>query len=340
MTAQIIIAGSGSFVPDTVITNEELVRFMGQKDAKWIEQRLGIKERRFMAPFDENGFPRWRTDELDMTEKAARGAMADAEIQAADIDGLHFISCTPVDNRQRLSRMAFDLHVRLGLQASARVTFADFGCGGVVHGIADIVELLRGGSRKAILIVASNAPSKFFGGRKEAYLNGDAWLPAYIFGDGAGAIVLKKCNSGQKGGIIGSFTAVDGTQPLMEYTVRAGNSTPVYSIDAHAVSIGYRKYTALALEGLRQLYPFDLGDVQRFYFHQANGHLLDQMVDSLRIPHDKVAKHVERYGNTSAAATLILFNEDRRAGTVMEGDLCVFCTIGAGTQYGALLVRV
>ncbi|MDO8561543.1 MAG: 3-oxoacyl-[acyl-carrier-protein] synthase III C-terminal domain-containing protein [bacterium] len=341
VTAQIVVAGSGSYVPDTIVTNEQLVQFVGRKTPEWIEKNLGIRERRFMAPFDAEGYPLHHTDELDMAEAAARSAVKSADMALGDVDGLILISCTPEEPRQRLSRMVFDLHTRLNLNAECRVDFRDLGCGGFVHSIVDATELLKGSDRRTMLVVASNAPSLHFGGHREAYLAGEAWLSSYIFGDGAAAILLrkeKKLNG--TSGIIASYLGVDGTQPLMEYARRGNSNIAVYAIDAHAVNLGYKKYTRAAMEGLKRRYGFKLEDVSRFYFHQANGRLLEALIKELDIPTERVARRVEIYGNTSAAATGILFDEDRRSGSIMPGELALFCTIGAGTQYGAMLVSL
>ncbi len=338
-TTEIVIAGTGSFVPETVITNRMIVDFIGQKDPDWITNRLGVKERRFMAPFDKDGFPTYDTDELNMAEAAARKAIHNADLKAEDVHGLYFVSCTSTVNRTHLSRAGFDLHRRLGLPNTCRLIQTDLGCGGFVAALGDAAELLRGSDRTTMLVVASNAPSKHFGGNLSAYLTSEAWLSAYLFGDGAGAFVLHKQQGDGTTGILASYFAVDPTQPLMAYASK-GSMPPVYLIDAMAVKMGYLQYSQIAISGLQKQYPVPLDEVDRFYFHQANGRLFDALVDKLGIPSERAARNVMRYGNTSAAATPILFSEDRQSGAVMDGELCLFCTAGAGAQYGAILVRM
>ena len=338
-TTEIVIAGAGSFMPETVVSNQTIVDFIGQKDPDWISRRLGVGERRFMAPFDKDGFPIQDTDELDMAEASAHKAIHSAGLRAEDVHGLYFVSCTSTVNRTHLSRAGFDLHKRLGLPNTCRLIQTDLGCGGFVAALGDAAELLRGSDRTTMLVVASNAPSKHFGGNLSAYLASEAWLSAYLFGDGAGAFVLRKQQGDGTAGILASYFAVDPTQPLMAYASK-GSMPPVYLIDAMAVKMGYLQYSQTAIDELRKRYPFELSEVDRFYFHQANGRLFDALIDKLGIPPERAAKNVTRYGNTSAAATPILFSEDRQSGAVMDGELCLFCTAGAGAQYGALLVRV
>ena len=95
-----------------------------------------------------------------------------------------------------------------------------------------------------------------------------------------------------------------------------------------------------AIRGLQARCPFELADVDRFYFHQANKRVLEDFAKQLGIPLDKVAINVDRYGNLSAAATPVLFDEDLKNQRVGTGDLCLFSAVGAGTHYGAFLYRV
>jgi 3-oxoacyl-[acyl-carrier-protein] synthase III len=163
----------------------------------------------------------------------------------------------------------------------------------------------------------------------------------YIFGDGAGALVLHRSDQLQSGShIIASYLGVDPSQPLMYYEPRGDPGEPLYVIDARSVATSFGVYAKQALDGLQKAYPFDFRSVARFYFHQVNGNVLMKFVDKIGLPRERVATHVERYGNIAAAATLALVDEDRRSGTVRNGDLVVFCTVGAGAQFGAALVRL
>jgi 3-oxoacyl-[acyl-carrier-protein] synthase-3 len=162
----------------------------------------------------------------------------------------------------------------------------------------------------------------------------------YLFGDGAGAIIFERRDSGTHCGILATYTAVDPSKPLMEFARPAGRRDAVYSIDGRGVALGFRGYARAALEALRCRYPFKLEDVRRFYFHQVNGIVLRSFVGELGIPEDRVAIHVDRYGNLASAATLVLLDEDIRSGAVAGGDLCVICAVGAGAQYGALLMTI
>ena len=120
MTAKIGIAGTGSHMPSTVITNDELAKLIarGDKGADWAQSKLGIKERRFMTRLDSHGKPVSEADELDMAEAAARKAIANAGIGTDEVDGIYFISCTqkgPKEvptSRQHFSKSVLELHER------------------------------------------------------------------------------------------------------------------------------------------------------------------------------------------------------------------------------------
>ncbi len=343
MTARIGVAGTGSFMPETIITNTELAKLIGRgdKNEEWAASKLGIRERRFMTRLDAHGKPVAEADELDMAEKAAREAIANAGLEPRDVDGIYFVSCTQRGHsRHHFSRSVNELHTRLGLRQDVLALEMDAGCGGALHAMVHSTKMIAGNGMDNMIVVASNAPSRYYGDW-ESYVSSNEWLPMYIFGDGAGATVLRKSEKILSDSeVIASYIANDPANQLMYYEPRGNNPSPLYIIDGRGVAVGFSKYAKAALEGLRARHNFDWSEVSRFYFHQVNGKVLTKFVLSQGIPLNKVAMHVDRYGNIAAAATLVLLDEDRKTGEVSEGDLCVFCTVGAGAQFGAALVRL
>jgi 3-oxoacyl-[acyl-carrier-protein] synthase-3 len=208
-------------MPETVISNDELAALInkGGKGADWALTKLGIEERRFMTRLDpKTGHPVAQADELDMAERAARAALANACLQPKDIDGIWYVSCTQYGHeRHHFSTSAFELHRRLRLRATAVPLEMDAGCGGAVHAMVGGSRMLAGDGMENMLIVASNAPSRYY--RDWAsYVSNDVWLSMYIFGDGAGAAVLRRSDNILSGSeILGSYLAVDSAQPLMYY---------------------------------------------------------------------------------------------------------------------------
>jgi 3-oxoacyl-[acyl-carrier-protein] synthase III len=337
------IAGTGSFVPQHVVTNDTIARLIERyvrgKDAAWAREKLGVMERRFARPLEpRTGYPIGQIDELTLAHRAASAAIERAGIQAAALEGLWYVSCTQSENEQHFSRLALGLHAHLGLRAEAFAIELDAGCGGIVHAIATAAAQMQGAGLEHVLIVASNMASQFFR-TWEAYAQSDAWLSMYIFGDGAGAAVLRQM-PGKTAGILAAYTAADPTTPLMEFVQAADDPVPLYRIDGRTVARSFRTYARSALSELQRRYPFRLEDVRRFYFHQVNAIVLRSFIAELAIPEERVAIHIDRYGNLASAATLVLLDEDMRVGAIGADDLCVFCVVGAGTQYGAMLVQL
>lgn len=341
MASSIGIAGTGSFLPEhtvsTALIGALVERYAPGKGAPWAEARLGVSERRFAVQLDPmTGHPIGASDELAMAESAARAALEASAIRPRDLDGLWYVSCTQSADQRHFSRLAFGLHARLGLRADAFALELDAGCGGAIQAVASAAAQMQGAALDYVLIVAVNMPSQYFSDW-EAYAQTGAWLSMYLFADGAGAAVLRR--SERSNGILAAYTACDPTNPLMSFA-RVGQSLPMYMIDGRAVALGFRKYVCEALERLRDRHPFCLDEVTRFYFHQVNAIVLQNFVAELGIPPERVPMHVARYGNLASAATLVLLDEDFRTGIVKPGDRCVLCAVGAGAQYGALLVEL
>ncbi len=163
------------------------------------------------------------------------------------------------------------MHRRLGLRTDSIPLEMDAGCGGAVHAMVLGAHMLAGVGMDNMLLVASNVPSRYYGDW-ESYVAADVWLSMYIFGDGAGAVLLRRsehipsCSQ-----IIASHFGVDPSQPLMDYEPRGNHDEPLYVIDARSVAASFGVYARRALDGLQKVHPFDFGDIARFYFHQVNG---------------------------------------------------------------------
>jgi 3-oxoacyl-[acyl-carrier-protein] synthase-3 len=340
------IIGTGSFVPSNIVTNEEIVEVIKIKSPEWIEEKLGIKTRRFLHQLDAVTGLAKPSDlhEIDMSERAARMAIEDAGLEPKDIDYILAVTCTP--DYIHFSYPAIELHRRLGLPDTANAFSVDSGCGGAMQMIALAHELLENGVKRNILIVASNCTSALV--NRDAYQESGAWLSPYLFGDGAGAMVISSKFNGDTSKILATTAGTNGTTVLVSYPAGGGvlpghlakPSDFVYKVDGKAVKELFAPFMQKTILSLIAKHPFDLSSVSRFFLHQANFHLLKGFSRELGLPEEKVAVNVDKYGNTSAAATLILYDEDRRAGLVKKGDLVLFAAIGAGAHFGGALVSV
>jgi 3-oxoacyl-[acyl-carrier-protein] synthase-3 len=348
------ILGTGNVVPATVVSNTQLCKLLGDYSRAWtpnaVVERTGIRERRQLFALGErNGAS--ATPDTDLAFEAASRALSAAGIPASDVESLIHITCTP--DFVHFSASAGELHKRLGLRQTCIPFQMDAGCGGTVTAL-HMAGLFMNGGCSCVLIVASNTPSAFFSdsgySRYLETLPGSPYsaaLSALMFGDGAGAVVVSRSNIDNGHDVLASVAGIDTAMSLMHYQ-GGGASIPTharsialhrYEIDAKAVAVQFRRLLKRAIEELQAIHPFELATIRRFYFHQANLRLIERFAEDLDIAMTRVAVNVDRYGNTSAASTLILLDDDVRQGAVHEGDLLLIAAMGAGAQYGATLVR-
>lgn len=342
------VIGTGSYVPPEIITNAALCDFVGREIVTpgWIEEKTRIQERRWV---DFDGAIGRKTHpgrlDTDLAEAAARCALTNAGIDPREVDGLVVVTCTP--DEVHFSYPATELHRRLGLSHDASAQHIDSGCAGIAYALDQADAHIQCGKRRTILVVASNLASAHVD-RTRYLTNDNEWFPLVVFGDGAGALVLQATTEDDPCGVLALYCGADGNEKLMTYP--AGGSkhpTAAYNADDHKYLMDARMVKRLfapllerSLAGLMRLYPFHLPEITRLYLHQANGNLVHAYANRLGIPLDHVPLNIQHYGNTSAASTLLLLDEERRAGRVHPGDLLLFLWVGAGAHYGGMLLRL
>jgi 3-oxoacyl-[acyl-carrier-protein] synthase III len=360
VTKSVRYVGAGAFVPTRVVDNEKLTRAIPGWPPERIEQRIGIAERRYLWDFDPEAgraIPPpedadvWPRGNVDMAEVALRRALDTAGLKPSELDAVYLVTSTP--DRVNFCWDAVQLHKRLGCKAEATAVVIDSGCGGALY-MADVArKLILSGQARTIAIVASTFASAFvdreiFTTPMPGNSKVNAFLSMYLFGDGAGAIILR----GDDAPGVGVLASVAGTDhpELVIHTgggaqVAPGRATAAdhaWFVDGLNVARAYPEFMRRSVDALRAARP-DLADaVSRYYFHQANKFVLLKFVESQGVPADRVPVNVHRYGNTSAASTLLLFAEDLQEGKVKlgSGDLVLFAAVGAGVHYGGQLVRV
>ncbi len=352
--------GAGAYLPTRVVKNDRITKAIPGWSAERIESRTGITERRFLwdfdaelgratpPPEDAGAGPRSNTD---MAEVAVRRALDQAGLRPGELDGLYLVTTTP--DEINFCRDAVQLHRRLGLAANAFAIHVDSGCGGAVY-MADMArKVILSGQARTVAVVASTFASAYL--NREVFTSEmpgnrriNAFLSMYMFGDGAGAIVLR----GDEGSELGVAASTAGTDHPELVIHRAGGAQGqpsratvadhAYFVDGPTVARAYPLYMQRAVDELQKSEPELMDEVKRYYLHQANKFVLQKFAEQAGMPADRVPINVNRYGNTSAASTLILFAEDVAAGNVKlgSGDLVLFAAVGAGVHYGGQLVRV
>jgi 3-oxoacyl-[acyl-carrier-protein] synthase-3 len=369
------VAGTGSYLPDHRVSNEEILRYLrpARPDGRllepdWVVRHLGIRERRLDYEFGgrrKRSRPDGGLYDGDLALRAARSALDDAGLTAADVDMLVHVTSTP-DMITCQDHFRF-LTTGLGLRRDADLAHHNLGCAGLAAGFRTAAASLISMAPATALVVASNCPSGYFAPEAhDAYYqhpSGMGWLTPLMFADGAGAAVFTSARRGHGGRRRGLLSVRYETRPDVElvsypaggclhHTSAANLSDHVFLMDAVKVAEVFPALMTRNIEMLQDDWPasikpatgtgFSIGAVARWYLHQANGVVVRQAVDMLGLPADKVPISVGRYGNTSAASTLILLDEDRRSGRVNDGDLVAFLWVGAGNGamngYAAMLL--
>lgn len=319
------ILGTGSFVPENVVTNEALNTRFGF-DANWIKERTGILERRHALP---------GVSTFDMGVAAAEKAIQAAGINPAEIDLLVVGTFTPdfqcpstaclIQNRLGLDCAAFDL-------AAA--------CAGFMYSLVTAAQFVASGNAKYALVIGADCMSRIINpGDQRTYP---------LFGDGAGAVILARGESTQ--GLVCYQMGADGSGGDLLDRPAGGAKCPITSeailsgqhylrMDGRSVFKWAVRLVQDTIELVLERTGFQVADVSLFLLHQANIRIIDAAMESLKIPKEKIFSNVHKYGNTSAGSVPLVLDEACRAGRVRSGDLVLMCGFGAGLSWGTGLFR-
>ncbi|MBW8064854.1 MAG: ketoacyl-ACP synthase III [Nitrospira sp.] len=319
------IAGTGSYVPERVLTNRDLERMVATSDA-WIVDRTGIRERRIAAPGEACS---------DLGVRAAEVALQAAGVDAAELDLILVATCT---GDAPLPSTACIIQHRLG---AVRAAACDLGaaCCGFVYALAVGDAYVKTGFRH-VLVVGAEVMSMI-----------TDWTDrntCVLFGDGAGAVVLT-AEEGERG-ILSSHLHSDGS--LWELIcVPGGGSRIPPSEKMLADGLQYMKMKGnetfkVAVKTLEDsarealsANNLSMEDLDLYVPHQANARIISAVAARLGLPMEKVVLNMDRYGNTSAASIPLALDEAVRAGRVGEGSLVMMAAFGSGLTWASSLVR-
>jgi 3-oxoacyl-[acyl-carrier-protein] synthase III len=358
----VTIAGAGSHVPPLVVKNDRLVKAIPGWTPERIAEKTGVLERRFVWDFDEVSgraiVPGPIEDpgpSAQMAELALRDALAQAGLEPGDLDGLVLTTCTP--DQTNFSHDAMVVHERLGMRPEAFALMHDDGCGGALFHLAMARETILSGQRRTIAVIGVNAFSPHLD--REVYSgklphNGKelgSFLSFYLFGDGAGALILRGEPASSGSGILSSYAANEHVDLVIRrggggmFPAHPGRSEPRdfgFFVDGQRVASCFAPFLKKAIDGALARSELGLGDIRRFYLHQANKRVLEAFVAEAGIPRERVSMHMERYGNMVSAGTIVLLAEDLRAGVVKlgSGEPILMAAIGAGAQCAAHVIRL
>ncbi len=325
--ASIIIAGTGSYLPEKVVTNDDMARLVETSD-EWIRTRTGIRERHFAAEGETTS---------DMATAAANKAIAAAGIAREEIDLIVVATMTP-DMPFPSTACLVQAKVGLGNVTAFDVQAA---CSGYVYALNIASSMLQSGAYKNALVIGAEKTSPI--------LDFQDRTTCVLFGDGASAAVLS--TSAQPGvGILGSIGGADGSNPELLYQPGGGTAIPasVDSIDArqHFLKMNGKEIFKLAVRVMEQAslqildqHGLTTKDVALFIPHQANMRIIESLAKRMKVPLERFHNNLDRCGNTSAASVGIALDEAFRQGRIQSGDLVLLVAFGAGLTWGASLVK-
>lgn len=318
-----ILAGCGAYLPENIVTNDELSRTVDTSD-EWIRERTGIRQRHFAGKHETAAF---------MGTAAARAALADAGASANDVDCIILATSTP---DQAFPATALRVQAALGVTRGFGFDLSA-ACAGFIYALSVADSMIRAGQVKGALIIGSEVYSRI--------LNWQDRGTCVLFGDGAGAVFLRAAthDDAETRGVLSTHIHAQGTLGDILYVDGAVgqpdkpghlvmNGREVFR---HAVTrLAEAVEEALAANGLTHK------DVDWLVPHQANSRIISAMGKKLQLPAERVVVTVDRHANTSAASVPLALAEARGDGRIRAGDLILLEALGGGLTWGSALIRL
>jgi 3-oxoacyl-[acyl-carrier-protein] synthase-3 len=325
MGKKVGIAGIGFYVPPKVLTNADLEKMVDTTD-EWIRTRTGILERRIA----DKG-----VGASDLAAEAAQAALKNAGVSAAEIDLLIVATTTP---DMPLPSSACFVQEKIGAKNAVAFDLAA-ACAGFLYAVVTAEQFIKNGTYKTALVIGSDLISSFIDWTDRS--------TCVLFGDGAGAAVLKEAASG---GILSSVLGSDGHYAELLEIPAGGSKCPanLKTIEGkgHYLKMSGSEVFKLAVRGMADAVLQALSkagvskeDIACFIPHQANQRIIDAVSERLAFPKEKVFINLDKYGNTSSASCAIALCEALQEGKIKKGDKVVITTFGSGLVWGALVMQ-
>jgi 3-oxoacyl-[acyl-carrier-protein] synthase-3 len=317
---RVALIGIGSHVPDRVMSNDEIATMVDTSD-EWIAQRTGIRERRIAAASDSSA---------TLGAEAARRALESAGIDAGELDLIVTATASP---DYYFPATASLIGERIGAREVAGYDLSA-ACTGFIYALAQAYSQIAAGLAETVLVVGTEVFSRL--------LDWSDRSTCILFGDGAGAVVLRRDED--RHGLRGFELGADGSGALLLSVAAAGHAAdhdegPFVRMNGPEV---YKFATRVVVDSsLRSLEAAGLGveDVDVFVPHQANRRIIDHAARRLGLDDAKVFSNVDRYGNTSAGSIPICLDEAWRQGRIGPGDFVLMVGFGGGLAWGSCVME-
>jgi 3-oxoacyl-[acyl-carrier-protein] synthase-3 len=318
------LLGLGAYRPSRVVPNADIVDAIDSSD-EWIQQRSGIRERRFCAP-DETV--------QSMSVAASRDALAQAGIEAAQID---CVIVATVSHLLQTPAVATAVAHELGTDRAAAFDISA-ACAGFCHGVALASDMVRGGSAKHVLVIGVERLSDITDPTDRG--------TAFIFADGAGAVVVGPSDEPGIGPVVwGSdgeqFDLIRQREDWLDVLKMERPTMPHLTMQGNAVFRWATFEMAKVAQQTLDLSGITVDDLDVFVPHQANMRIIDAMARQIKLPeHVQIARDIAEQGNTSAASVPLALQRMVDEGTAKSGDTALLIAFGAGLAYAAQVVTV
>src|SRR5690349_7046080 len=316
------VAGCGAYLPDRIVTNRELASCLDTSD-EWIRQRTGIAERRIAAPGELTS---------DLAFHAAADALSGAGVSGSDLDLLVVATATP-DNT--FPATATKVQARLGMTRGAAFDVQAV-CAGFIFALSVADNALRLGQARTALVIGAETFSRI--------LDWEDRGTCVLFGDGAGALLLKAVPAASPGGryILSNHLHSDGRH----YDILYVDGGPSSTCSTGHLRMEGREVFRQAVQRLSEVVDEALhanhltaADIDWLVPHQANSRIIDGIGRKLGLPPQKIVVTIERHANTSAASIPLALGAAVGDGRIKPGDLVLMEALGGGLSWGASLVR-
>lgn len=318
-----MVCGCGSYLPERIVTNAELAERVDTTD-EWIVQRTGIRQRHIAADDEPTSV---------VGLKAAQAALADAGMDASEIDLIIVATATP---DHTFPATATQIQAALGITEGAAFDLQAV-CSGFVFGLATADNFIKTGSARAAIVIGAETFSRI--------LDWEDRTTCVLFGDGAGAVVLK-AEPGEgtlaDRGVLATHIRSDGRYKNKLYVDGGAGSTKTVGFLRMEGKEVFRHAVLNLAETVRHTFAatgLSGNDIDWFVPHQANRRIIDATADKLGIAHDRVVVTVDRHGNTSAASIPLALAEAHRDGRIQPGQLVLIEAMGGGFTWGSALIR-
>jgi 3-oxoacyl-[acyl-carrier-protein] synthase-3 len=322
MVFRSLVAGCGAYLPDQVLTNDELAARLDTSD-EWIRQRTGIVERRIAAPGQLTS---------DLAVAAARRALDRAGMSGSDLDLIVLATATP---DLTFPATATKVQSQLGMRRGAAFDVQAV-CSGFVFALSVADNALRLGQARTALVIGAETFSRI--------LDWEDRGTCVLFGDGAGAIVLNavpEANAGGRG-VLSTHLHSDGTQHDILYVdggPSSGRTTGLLRMEGREVFRQAVQHLGEIVDEALSANGYTAADLDWLVPHQANARIIDAVGRRLGLSADRVVNTVARHANTSAASIPLALNEAVGDGRIKPGHLVLMEAMGGGLTWGASLVR-